>query len=110
MTFYSEATMQQSLALLERIFQTSRGIHLLFNTACGLPNRDLARPDYNLLGPPVSSQTDSPVPLLFWFCDRLISVPVAHRVYWCGKNGNIGSLDISVLQPRRSYHLWDIGF
>jgi hypothetical protein len=45
--------MQQSLALLERIFQTLRGIHLLFNTACGLPNRDLARPDHilnNLVG------------------------------------------------------------
>jgi hypothetical protein len=57
------------------------GIHLLFNTACGLPNRDLARPDHILLGPSVSSLTDSPVPLLFWFCDRLISVPVVHRDY-----------------------------
>jgi hypothetical protein len=51
MTFYSEATMQQSLALLERIFQTSRGIHLLFNTVCGLPNQDLARPDHILNNP-----------------------------------------------------------
>ena len=42
MTFYSEATMQQSLALLERIFQTLWEMHLLFNTACGIPNRDLA--------------------------------------------------------------------
>jgi hypothetical protein len=40
--------MQQSPALLERIFQTLRGIPLLFNTACGLPNRDLARPDHIL--------------------------------------------------------------
>jgi hypothetical protein len=44
--------MQQSLALLERIFQTLRGMHLLFNTACGLPNRDLARPDHFMKYPP----------------------------------------------------------
>ena len=31
--------------------------------------------------PQYLSQTDSPVPLLFWFCDRLISVPMAHRDY-----------------------------
>jgi hypothetical protein len=43
MTFYSDATVQQSLALLERIFQTLWGMHLLFNTVCGLTNRDLAR-------------------------------------------------------------------
>ena len=46
MTFYSEATMLQSLALLEQIFQASWEMHLLFSTACGLPNRDLARPDH----------------------------------------------------------------
>jgi len=46
MTFYSEATMMQNLALLERIFQASWEMHLLFSTACGLPNRDLARPDH----------------------------------------------------------------
>ena len=34
-------------------FSDIAGIHLLFNTACGLPNRDLARPDHilnNLVG------------------------------------------------------------
>ena len=51
MTFYSVATMQQSLALLERIFQPLQGIYLLFNTDCGLPNRDLARPDHILNNP-----------------------------------------------------------
>ena len=46
--------MLQSLALLQRIFQASWEMHLLFSTACGLPNRNLARPDhivkYPLLG------------------------------------------------------------
>ena len=27
------------------------------------------------------SLTDSPVPLLFWVCNRLISVPMVHRDY-----------------------------
>jgi hypothetical protein len=31
--------------------QSLWGIHLLFNTACGLPNRDLARPDHILNNP-----------------------------------------------------------
>ncbi len=39
----SEATTQQN-PLLERIFQASWEMHLLFSTAYGLPNRDITRP------------------------------------------------------------------
>jgi hypothetical protein len=58
MTFYSEATMLQSLALLERIFQASWEMHLLFSTACGLPNRDITRPDHISGIPPAGSFLD----------------------------------------------------
>ena len=45
MTFYSEATTLQNLAplLLERTFQASWEMHLLSNTAYGLPHKDSTR-------------------------------------------------------------------
>ena len=100
MIFSFEATTLQN-PLLERIFQASWEMHLLFNTAYGFPNRDITRPansfEYLLL------VTSSHLLILFFlFLISVLALKISFShflpLYFHGLCGTLGS---SVLSKAR---------
>ena len=97
MIFSFEATTQQN-PLLERIFQASWELHLLFSTAYGFPNRDITRPansvEYLLL------VTSSHLLILFFlFLISVLALKISSShflpLYFHGLCGTLGSLVLS---------------